>query len=237
MPFFSEITDGKVTRCAKKVIVFGNGGHARTIYGYFFDENVVDGFIVDDVYVNKQPIIGEFSVQPFSKITELFPPTEYAVLVALGFKDLNQLRKQKTDELRSLGYDLVSFMDRSVRVPRMYSVGANTIIIGHSDIHEGVIIREGVFISSGAVLGHDSVLDDYSWIGTGAVLTGCVHVGEFSVLGMNVSVKQNADLSHHTLVSPNTFVGMDTPPYSSIVSPAGKAVAVDSRKLHRFAYK
>lgn len=237
MPFFTSITGGETAICTKKIIVFGNGGHARTIYGYFYDENTVKGFVVDDAFVDAQPVIGGIEVLPFSRIVETFPPTEYAVLVALGFKDLNQLRENKSEELRALGYDFVSFIDRSVRVPHHYSVGINTIIIGCTDIHEGVIIKSGVFVSSGVVLGHDSVLEDYSWIGSGAVLTGCVRVGKSSVLGMNVSVKQNADLSHHTLVSPNAFVNMDTPPYCSIVATPGKTVPIDSRKLHKFAYK
>lgn len=235
MPFFTKIIDGKVIKPTKKIVVFGNGDHARTVFGYFFDENLVEGFVVDDPYVDTQQSIGSIAVVPLSKIIDIFPPNEYAVLVAVAFKDLNEFRMRKSDELRNLGYDFVGFIDRSVRVPCCYSVESNTIILGNSDIHEGTSIGKGVFVSSGAVLGHDAILEDYSWIGSGAVLAGAVRVGEFSVLGMNVSVKQNAILAHHTLVSPNSFVNMDTVAYSSIVS--GNVVPVDSRKLHRFSYK
>lgn len=235
MPFFTKISDGKIIKPTKKIVVFGNGDHARTVYGYLFDENMVKGFVVDDSFVSTQPSIGPIAVDPVSKIVDLFPPSEYVVLVALAFRDLNELRMRKSNELRQLGYDFVSFIDRSARVPFSYSIGSNTIILGNSDIHEGVSIGEGVFVSSGAVLGHDSILEDYSWIGSGAVLAGTVKVGKFSILGMNASVKQNASLAHHTLVSPNSFVKMDTEAYSSIVS--GKIMPVDSRKLHRFSYK
>jgi acetyltransferase-like isoleucine patch superfamily enzyme len=237
MPFFKKITNGKLEECTKKIIVFGNGGQTRTVYGYFFDEHKVEGFVVDDKYVSDQPSIGELPVHPFSKITEIYPPEQYSVLVALGFKDLNQLRQKKSEELSTLGYEFVSFIDRSVRVPCQYSIGSNSIVVGHADIHEGVVIKEGVFVSSGAVLGHDSILENYSWIGSGAVLTGWVTIGDCTVLGMNVSIKQNSILGHHTLVSPNSFVKVNTPPYSSIVSEAGKLVPIDSRRLHMFAYK
>lgn len=235
MPFFTKIINGEVLKPTKNIIVFGNGDHARTVFGYFFDENLVKGFVVDDPFVDTLPSIGSIAVNPVSKIVDLFPPDEYAVLVALAFKDLNEFRMRKSNELRNLGYDFVGFIDRSVRVPDSYSVESNTIILGNSDIHEGTAIGEGVFVSSGAVLGHDAILENYSWIGSGAVLAGAVRVGEFSVLGMNASVKQNATLAHHTLVAPNSFVNMDTAAYSSIVS--GKVVPVDSRKLHRFSYK
>jgi acetyltransferase-like isoleucine patch superfamily enzyme len=235
MPFFSSIIDGEVFKPTKEIIIFGNGDHARTVFGYFFDEKLIKGFVVDDPFVQAKSSIGSIAVEPVSKIIEIFPPDEHAVLVALAFKDLNEFRMRKSNELRNLGYDFVGFIDRSVRVPSSYSVEANTIILGNSDIHEGTSIGEGVFVSSGAVLGHDAILENYSWIGSGAVLAGAVRVGEYCVLGMNASVKQNAILAHHTLVSPNSFVNMDTAAYSSIVS--GKVVPVDSRKLHRFSYK
>lgn len=235
MPFFIKIIDGKVFKPTKKIIVFGNGDHARTVFGYFFDENLIKGFVVDDQFVDAQPLIGSITVFPVSKIVEIFPPGEYSVLVALAFRDLNELRMRKCNELRNLGYDFVGFIDRSVRVPSSYSVKSNTIILGNSDIHEGTSIGEGVFVSSGAVLGHDAILENYSWVGSGAALAGSVRLGEFSVLGMNVSVKQNTCIAHHTLVSPGSFVKKDTEAYSSIIS--GEVVPVDSRKLHRFSYK
>lgn len=237
MPFFTEIINGRLFSPTKKLIVFGNGGHARTIHGYFFDEEVIKGFVVDDPFVDDQPIIGSTTVYPLSKINDHFPPDEYSILVALGFRDLNEFRMRKSIELRGLGYDFVGFIDKSVRTPGRFNVQSNTIILGNSDIHDGVNIGEGVFISSGAVLGHDSVLGDYSWVGSGTILAGSVQIGVCSVLGMNVSVKQNASLAHHTLVSPNTFVNMNTDPYCSVVSTSGKIIQVDSRKLHRFSYK
>lgn len=237
MPFYSSVVDGEITFCSKKVIVFGNGGHTRTVYGYFFDEHRPHGFVVDDAFVDTQSDIGGIPVSPLSMIAEKFPPSEYAVLVALGFRNMNQLRKDKSEELKSLGYEFVSFIDRSVRLPEAYSIEPNSIIIGNVDVHDGVVIKQGVFVSSGAVLGHDSVLEEFSWVGSGAVLTGCINVGECSVIGMNASVKQNTVLGHHSLIAPNVFVNADTKPYASIVSAPCKVVPVDSRKLHRFSYR
>lgn len=237
MPFFSKISDGVIFPCNKKIIVFGNGGHAKTIHGYFFSENVVEGFVVDDQYVLNQPMIGKIPVIPLSEITHFFPPEKYAVLVALAFRDLNEFRMIKTNHLVQLGYDLVSFMDKSVRFPSRFDVGSNSIILGNVDIHEDVVIGNGVFVSSGAVIGHDSTLNDYSWVGSGAVLAGAVNLGKFSVLGMNATVKQNTSLADYTLVSPNTFVNADTNLYASVIGESGKVVSIDSRKLLRMAYK
>ncbi|MEB3214198.1 MAG: hypothetical protein VKL39_22810 [Leptolyngbyaceae bacterium] len=237
MPFFSEIRSGEAIYPEKKIFVFGNGAHARTIYGYFFDEGLVEGFVVDDPFVEVTPTLGKLPVYPLSRVRERFPPDEYAALVALAFRDLNQLRKDKSDQLSKLGYEFVTFVDRSVRLPDQFSIAGNSIILGNVDLHHGVSVREGVFVSSGVILGHDSVLQAYSWIGSGTALAGWVDVGEFSVLGMNVSVKQNTKLSHHTLVSPNTFVNKDTAPNSSILSDSGKSVAINSNILHRFSYK
>jgi UDP-3-O-[3-hydroxymyristoyl] glucosamine N-acyltransferase len=236
MTIFSSICDGRVNPCDKKVLIYGNGPHTRVVYGYLFDENIISGFVVDDHVVHLQPFIGGMEVTPLSQVVERFPPQEYAVLVALGFRDFNGLRKDRTDALRHLGYQTVGFVDRSVRLPQSYSVETNCIIIDHVAVNDGVVIREGSFVSSGAMIGHDSVLGAYSWVGSGVALAGGVTVGDFSILGLNSSVKQNTELAHHTLVTANTFVNTDTKPYDAIASEAGKRLPFDSRKIMRFAY-
>jgi carbonic anhydrase/acetyltransferase-like protein (isoleucine patch superfamily) len=237
MPFFTHIEHGTLNRPSKGVVVFGNGGHARTVFGYLFDDPQLLGFVVDDAHVASEPTIGPFAVTALSQMRDSFPPARCAVLVALAFRDLNGLRQQKSEALSALGYELVGFVDRSVRLPYRCRIQRNAILLGQVEVHEGCSVGQGAFVSSGAVLGHDAVLEDYAWIGSGAVLAGGVTVGASSVLGMNASVRQNAVLGHHTLVTPNAFVNKNTEPYASIVAASGEAVPVDSRKLHRLAYR
>lgn len=236
MAIFFKVNDGQIDYCEQKFIIYGNGPHTRVIYGYVHDSVKLSGFIVDDHMVESQPHIGDYSVTPLSLALNEFPPKEYTVLVALGFRDFNNLRKEKTNLLRKLGYRIISFIDDSVRLPKNYSVEENCIVIDHAAINDGVVIKEGVFVSSGAMIGHDSILEGYSWIGSGVALAGGVVVGESSILGLNCSVKQNTHLGHHTLVFPNTFLNFDTDPYAVIASEAGKSLPYDSRRIMKFAY-
>jgi serine acetyltransferase len=236
MALFRHIVDGRRTGCDKQVIVYGNGPHTRVVQGYLFDQDPVAGYIVDDHVVHHQPRLGGHDVLPLSEALERFPPQHYAVLVALAFRDFNGLRKDRSDALRAMGYELVSFVDRSARLPQHFSIAANSIVLDHVAINDGVTVGEGVFVSSGAKVGHDSMLEDYCWVGSGVAMAGGVRVGAFSMLGLNCSIKQNTRLAHHTLVTPNTFVNADTQPYDAIASDAGKSLGVDSRKLMRFAY-
>jgi len=236
MTIFFSINNGHIEPCDQKFVIYGNGPHTRVIHGYLHESPNLSGFIVDDHVVHQQPIIGGHAVVPLSRALIEFPPDEYAVLVALGFRDFNELRKNRSIALRELGYRTASFVDKSVRLPKNYSISENCIVIDHVAINDGVLINDGSFISSGAMLGHDSVLEAYSWIGSGVALAGGVLVGDSSVLGLNCSVKQNTHLGHHTLVLPNTFVNADTKPYEVIASEPGRKLPFDSRRMMRFAY-
>lgn len=236
MTIFFSAKDGAIESCDRKLLLYGNGPHTRVIYGYLHELSILSGFIVDDHVVHHQPVIGNFSVTPLSRAVTEFPPDEYAVLVALAFRDFNDLRKDRTNALRQLGYRTASFIDQSVRLPKTYSIAENCIVIDHVALNDGVTIQEGSFVSSGAMLGHDSVLEPYSWVGSGVALAGGVAIGASSILGLNCSVKQNTKLGHHTLVFPNTFVNADTKPYDVIASDPGHRLSVDSRRMMKFAY-
>jgi acetyltransferase-like isoleucine patch superfamily enzyme len=235
MTIFFSAKDGEFELCDRRLLLYGNGPHTRAIYGYVHDLPALSGFIVDDHVVHQRPAIGDFPVTPLSRAVAEFPPDEYAVLVALGYRDFNDLRRDRTQALRQLGYRTLSYIDPSVRLPRTFSVEENCIVIDHASLNDGVTIQEGTFVSCGAMVGHDSILEPYSWVGPGAALAGGVTIGQASILGLNCSVKQNTRLGHHTLVFPNTFVNADTRPYDVIASGAGKRLAFDSRRLMKLA--
>lgn len=235
-PIFLRAQDGAFEPCHKRFFLYGNGPHTRVIYGYLHSLEGLSGFVVDDAVVHQQPVIDEYTVVPLSQALEAYPPDEYAALVALGFRDFNRLREIKSNTLKEMGYDLASFVDESVRLPKHYHISENCILIDHVSINEGASVQSGVFVSSGAMIGHDSVLNAYSWIGSGTALAGGVHVGTSSILGLNCSVKQNVVLGHHSLVFPNTFANANTDPYEVVASPAGKKMGMDSRLVMKFAY-
>jgi acetyltransferase-like isoleucine patch superfamily enzyme len=236
MAVFYNAKDGEIEYCDRKLLLYGNGPHTRVIYGYLHELSIFSGFIVDDHVVHNQAAIGDFLVTPLSRAITEFPPDKYAVIVALGFRDFNNLRKDRSQVLKSLGYRIASFVDKSVRLPRSYSISENCIIIDHVSLNDGVSIEDGAFVSSGAMLGHDSLIKSFSWIGSGAALAGGVTVGESSILGLNCSIKQNTNLGHHSLVFPNTFVNADTAPYNVIASEAGRRLPYDSRRMMKFAF-
>ena len=235
MTLIARAIGGRIEPLEKKLVLYGNGTHTRVVYGYLHDAPELSGFIVDDHVLDRQPQIGDFPVVPMSEAIRRFPPDEYAMLVTVGFGDLNGLRMRKAQELRELGYQLASYLDYTVRLPRTFAIEENCLIIDHVTINENVTIHEGAFISNGAMLGHDGVIGRYAWIGSGVAIAGGVTIGEASFLGMNCSVKQNTTIGHHTLVLPNTFVNADTKPYEAIATEPGKPLPFDSRRLLKMA--
>lgn len=237
MAIIDSVQDGNIIPCEKKVVLYGNGPHTKVVYGYLYQSPLFAGFVVDDHVLPDQPEIDGVPVRPLSQIQYFFPAEQYVVIVAVAFRDLNELRRTKSMELESLGYQFASYLDDSVRLPNQLTVAPNCIILDHVAINHNTHIDYGSFVSSGAILGHDTFAQAFNWIGSGAVLAGGIQLGEACMLGLNCSIKQNCQLGHHTLITPNTFVNVNTEPYSVISSEPGRKLPYDSRMVMKFAYR
>jgi len=237
MKLIYGVNDGKQALCNKKFFLYGNGAHTRVVYGFVHKMKNFCGFVTEDEFVADRPNIDNYPVVPMSQLRTSFPPEDYVAVVAIGFRDFNSLRRTRSETFKDLGYRLASLIDRSVRTPRNFSVGCNSIIFDHVTIEEGAKIGEGVFVGSSARIGHDVILENYNWIGSGTALAGGVNVGQSCIIGLNCSVKQNVTLGAQTLVFPNTFVNMNTKPFEAVSVPAGKVMKHDSRIFIKLEYK
>ena len=80
----------------KKLIIFGNAEIASLAKFYFTHDSdfEVVAFTVDDDYLKHDSYEG-LPVVPFSSVTEIYPPCDYSMHVALSYVQLNKLREEK----------------------------------------------------------------------------------------------------------------------------------------------
>ncbi len=85
----------------KKCIVFGTSYFAEmlTYYVEKFTECEVVAYTVDKEYRKGEELYGKNFVD-FETVQELYPPTEYSMVVGLGYNNMNELRKNKFTEIK-----------------------------------------------------------------------------------------------------------------------------------------
>jgi sugar O-acyltransferase (sialic acid O-acetyltransferase NeuD family) len=107
---------------------------------------------------------------------------------------------------------------------------AQTEIGTGSVVQDGVILSPGVrigrhcLINIGAMVAHESVVDDVCFLGPGAILNGRVHVKEGCFLGAGCIVLPNIVIGEGSIVGAGAVVIHDVPPYSTVVGCPAKVI-------------
>lgn len=189
----------------KDLIIFGVGKMAEVISYYAKQEcgyNVV-AFTVDEQYrnadnFNQIPVIG------FEGIEVKYPPSKFDMFVAVGYQDLNRLREAKCNEAIKKGYTLVSIISPLAHVPANVTYGWNCFIMPPAIVHPCVRLGNNVFVWSGAMVAHHSVIEDNCW------LTSCCNISGNVTLGANTFMAVNATVGHSVVIGKNCFLGANT---------------------------
>ena len=85
----------------KNIIIFGPNDLGRLLKFYIdtTDKRNIVAFTVDREYMESESFLG-LPVIPFDEIETYFSPDEYEILLAIGNKRMNEIRKNKFFECK-----------------------------------------------------------------------------------------------------------------------------------------
>jgi sugar O-acyltransferase (sialic acid O-acetyltransferase NeuD family) len=189
----------------KNLIIFGMGKIAEVLHYYATEECDfrVEAFCVDEQFLTNNSFKG-LPVISFREVEMNYPPHLYDMFVAVGYHELNKTREDKCKEAQVKGYHLVSVISPNARIPKNVTIGWNCFIMPPAIIHPYVQIKNNVFIWSGAMVAHHSIIDDNCWLTSCCNISGNVHIGA------NTFVAVNATVGHSVIVGKNCFLGANS---------------------------
>lgn len=160
----------------KKLLIFGFGGHARSVADLALACGYEDLLFVEETAGPGENFLG----YPVLKNIKDLDGSWCLAFAASG--DCHQRRKQ-CDLIDQLGMSLVSL------VSPFASIGSGCVIspgcfVGHH-VHIGPMARIGraCIINTGAVIEHESCVGDFSHVSINAAIAGRSKLGSFSMLG------------------------------------------------------
>jgi sugar O-acyltransferase (sialic acid O-acetyltransferase NeuD family) len=193
-----------------KVVVFGTGSFAE-VARFLLDrdsEHEVVAFTVHETHLGQQALMG-LPVVPFEMLEGEFPPEDFAMLVAVGYKDVNRLRASIYAEAKSKGYELISYV--SSRCTNWgEAIGDNCFIFEDNTIQPFATIGNDVVIWSGNHIGHHSTIGDHCFISSHVVVSGHVRVGPYSFLGVNATIRDNVSIGEACVIGAGALVMKST---------------------------
>ncbi|MEZ5172429.1 MAG: acetyltransferase [Bacteroidia bacterium] len=195
----------------KPIVIFGLGDIAQ-IANYYFEidsELEVAAFTVDSAYKNVESFEGK-PVVSFEEITNLYPPDQFDMFIALSYSKMNKIREQKFNEAKQKGYRLVSYISSRCSYMSQFPAGENCFIFEDNTIQPFVKLGNNITLWSGNHIGHHSTIHDHNFISSHVVISGHCEVKSNCFIGVNATVHNNIIIEAENLIGAAAIISKNT---------------------------
>lgn len=212
----------------RKCIIFGITSFAKMVRYYVekYSEIKIAAYAVDCEYKTNN-IFDGLPVVEFETIEENYPPEDYSFILALGYKRMNESRKQKYQIIKKKGYKLENFIHPSV-VQDCPEMGEGNIIFENVTLAYGVKIGNANIIWNGCQISHESIVGDFNFFSGGSLIAGMTVVKNNCFLGINSAVCGGRILEDYTLIGAGCYMNNSSKPYGVYV-PA-RSLCLENKK-------
>ena len=220
----------------KPVVLFGTGKIAEVILHCFrtAGEQTVVACTVDRDYMpgttwQQLPCVA------FEDVAAHYPPDEYEMFVALGYQNLNDLRTEKTEAAKTIGYQLTSCIHPESGLPTDCQLGENCFVMNNVMIHPCVTLGNNVFVWSGSMIGHHTSIGDNCWLTSSTNISGVVTVGRNCFFAVNSTIGHGVRIGNECFIGANALVTKDTEDGQTFIVESTKPFRLDSRQFLRLS--
>jgi sugar O-acyltransferase (sialic acid O-acetyltransferase NeuD family) len=214
------------------VIIFGCGKGADVAYRYLTHDtgHKISGFTVDEAFRKSDTFHG-LPVVPFETVETFFPPSEYRMLILIGYQEMNELRAKKYFQGKEKGYGFISYVSSKTYSVEELAIGENCFIMENQCINLDVKIGNNVVMWSCNHIGDRSIIEDHVWISSHASVAGDVTVKEYSFVGVNASISNNVVIAPKTFIGAAAFIAQNTIDGGVYTHPDAKCIFRDSKSF------
>ena len=185
------------------LLIFGINDFAEILYenikaGNAMQDYVVRGFILDDEYCDAESCYGE-AIYPYSAIENLFSKEDTEILLCLGYKKMNEARKNIFGRLSEAGWRIASYYDRRSTI-QAQAMGAGNIVLEETNIGIRCVVGNGNVFYPKSLLGHHSSVGDFNFFSSFSAVAGHVNIGNRCFFGIHSSTKDKISVADETLL-------------------------------------
>lgn len=128
--------------------------------------------------------------------------------IAIGIGD-NYARAEKFRQLRGAGLAAASVTHPSAHVSPFVKLGEGVVILAGAIVNPGTVIEDNVCVNTAASVDHDSHLAYSCHIFPHATLTGSVRIEEFAYVGAGAVITPHRKIGKHSFVGAGAVVVED----------------------------
>jgi acetyltransferase EpsM len=213
----------------KRLVIIGGTGNGTVAASTVEDINAVEkeweiiGFLNDFETgpIVGFPVLGKIDYATAQKLLEDDEAYFLYTLIStkLNFKFLHRLTELEIPIER-----FATIIHPTAVISRFAKIGYGVSIQPFVSVGPGVTIGNHIQMFAQSLIGHDSTLDDYSYVANNACVGAHVHLKEGTYLGTNCSLLENITLGEWSLVGMGAVVLKDVPPYTKVVGNPARVI-------------
>ncbi len=219
-----------------KIVVFGAGKIADVLHALLADDPLfsIVGATCDRAFI-ASPEMNGFPIVPFEEVEAIFPPTEFAMVVAIGYQEINSLRADRFRQAQAKGYRLISWVSPRASVPKGCSIGANCIIMDGASLQPHARLGDNVFVWNGAVVGHHATIGDHCWLASNCTISSTVSMESSCFVGVNAAIGQDISIGERSIIGAAAVITRSTVAGGVYIVPDTERYRLDSGRFMKIA--
>ena len=192
----------------EKIVLIGAGGYCSGVIDSIETSTNFEIFGITDPNVTGSfcgyPILGDDSV-----LDDVFKKGIKKAHITVGSVASPLLRKKLVKMAETIGFELVSIIDRTALLSSRVKIGKMVYIAKKAVINSFAEIGDYCIINTGCVIEHGCKISNWVHIAPGATLAADITIGDSSHLGLNASVLQGIRIGNNVIVGAGSVVIRD----------------------------
>lgn len=204
----------------RKVIIFGVEQFADQLHNLMKkDENYeVCGFCMDKAYLKELTEHNGLPVVAFEELEQYFSPEEYGILFCIGYTDMNRVRKNRMENAKSRGYEIMNYQHPTALV-QTEDIGFGNIFMEGTIIGQGCKIGNGNIFWPAAHVAHHTEVGNWNFFTISCAVAGNIKIHDMCVFGNNCTIKNGIEIKEGTLVGAGAYIAHSTDEWSVYAPP------------------
>lgn len=195
----------------EKLIIIGNGGHARMLLDFIEEKNRYDiiGVTSNEKNVTDfygYPVLGNDEILPL-----FYNQGVRNVVIGIGGFTNNIIRKKAFMFAITIGYKVERIIHSSAIVSKYARLNDGIVVMPNVVINNDVQIGQNCIIANSAVISHETIIEDHVLISAGVTIGGYARIGEGSLIALGAKVVSGAIIGKNVLVAAGSVVTKNIP--------------------------
>jgi len=196
----------------KSIIIYGGGGHGKTLIELillmsdYHIIGVIDDGIKSNEYILGIPVLGGNEI-----LADLYSSGVRLAVNAIGGIGDATIRTKVFKKLAQTGFECPVVVHPTAFVESSAVLSQGVQVFAHAYVGSESHIGYGVIVNTGSIISHGCQVGNYANISPGAILAGDVTLGEGVLVGMGVTVNLGVKVGIGARIGNGATIKSDVP--------------------------